>query len=185
MRRDGRMRTQTLTRLALLTAVALVLGWVERFIPSPMPGIKLGLGNTVLLYALYLLDTKSAVMLMILKVVLSGLTYAGVNAMLYSLGGGVVSLGMMLLVKALCRDSVSIVGISVVGAVFHNVGQLLVVAAIASWRSAVVLAPLLLVAGAIMGVATGLVGRYAIGALSRLDGHGTPSAGKKKDEPEK
>lgn len=164
-----RMRVRSLTRLALLTAAALALGWAETLIPMPMLGIKLGLANTVLLYALYLLDGKSAVILMILKVVLSGFTYSGVSAMLYSLSGGVVSLGMMLLVRALGRDSISIVGVSIVGAVFHNVGQLLMVALIASWRSAVVLAPVLLVSGAVMGVVTGLVGRYAVRALEKLE----------------
>lgn len=169
MSHKSRMTTQRLTRLALLTAVALALGWAESFIPTPLPGIKLGLSNTVLLYALYLLDWKSAVMLMLLKVFLSGFTYAGVSAMLYSLGGGVASLAMMLLVRALGRDGVSLVGVSVVGAVFHNVGQLLVVAALVSWRSAVVLAPVLLVSGVIMGLVTGLIGRYAIGALAKID----------------
>lgn len=169
MNGKNRMTTQRLTRLALLTAVALALGWAESFIPSPMPGIKLGLSNTVLLYALYLLDVKSAVLLMGLKVLLSALTYAGINAMFYSLGGGIVSLLMMVLVKTLSRDSVSLVGVSIIGAVFHNVGQLLIVAAIASWRSAVVLAPVLLIAGAVMGLVTGFVGKYAINALKKIE----------------
>lgn len=169
MNGSNRMTTQRITRLALLTAVALALGWAESFIPTPMPGIKLGLSNTVLLYALYLLDVKSAVLLMGLKVLLSALTYAGINAMFYSLGGGVVSLLMMVLFKTLSRDTVSLVGVSIIGAVFHNVGQLLIVAAIASWRSAVVLAPVLLIAGAIMGVVTGFVGKYAINALKKIE----------------
>lgn len=169
MNRDSHSATQKITRLALLTAVALALGWAESFIPTP-PGIKLGLANTVLLYALYLLDVKSAVMLMILKVVLSGLTYAGVSAMLYSMGGGVVSLGMMVLVKVLSRDEVSLVGVSVIGAVFHNVGQLLVMALLfQNLRAPLLLAPVLLIAGAVMGVVTGFVGKYAIGALKKIE----------------
>lgn len=172
MNGKNRMSTQRLTRLALLTAVALALGWAEHFIPMPMPGIKLGLSNTVLLYALYLLDVKSAVMLMVLKVVLSGLTYAGVMAMAYSLGGGVVSLAMMILVKKLGGEGVSLVGVSIVGAVFHNVGQLLVLGVITMWRSVVVLAPVLLISGAIMGLVTGLVGKFAIGALEKIERRG-------------
>ena len=59
----------TVTRLGILTAVALVLGYVEHLIPiTAIPGVKLGLANTVLLYALYLLDIRSAILLMILKV---------------------------------------------------------------------------------------------------------------------
>lgn len=169
MSRNSRMTTRTLTRLALLTAVALALGWAESFIPTPMPGIKLGLSNTVLLYALYLLDVKSAAMLMVLKVLLSGLTYAGVNAMFYSLGGGIASLAMMVLVKAIGGGGISLVGVSIVGAVFHNVGQLLVMAAIVSWRAAVVLSAVLLVSGVVMGLVTGVIGKYAIGALAKID----------------
>jgi heptaprenyl diphosphate synthase len=168
----GRIRgmgTRKLARLALLTAVALALGWAERLIPTPMPGIKLGLSNTVLLYALYLLDIKSAVLLMLLKVFLSGFAYAGVSAMLYSLGGGVASLTMMILVKALSRGSVSLVGVSVVGGVFHNVGQLLVMSAIVSWRAGLAFSPVLLISGVMMGLVTGLIGRNAVGALDKLE----------------
>lgn len=169
MSRNSRMTTRTLTRLALLTAVALALGWAESFIPTPMPGIKLGLSNTVLLYALYLLDVKSAAMLMVLKVMLSGLTYAGVNAMMYSMGGGIASLAMMVLVKTIGGGGISLVGVSIVGAVFHNVGQLLVMAAIVSWRAAVVLSAVLLVSGVVMGLVTGVIGKYAISALAKMD----------------
>ena len=96
MARDSSVRT--IARLALLTAVAIALGWAEQFIPTPMPGIKLGLSNTVLLYALYLLNVKSAIALMLLKVLLSGFAYAGPYAMMYSLAGGALSLAMMILV---------------------------------------------------------------------------------------
>ena len=163
------MATRKLARLALLTAVALALGWAERFIPTPMPGIKLGLSNTVLLYALYLLDVKSAIVLMLLKVFLSGFTYAGISAMLYSLGGGVVSLVMMILIKTLSRGTVSLVGVSVVGGVFHNVGQLLVMSILVSWRGAITLSPILLISGIAMGLVTGFVGRNAVGALGKIE----------------
>ena len=67
-RRRSRQRVRWLTRMALLTAAAVVLGYVERLIPMPgsIPGIKLGLANTVLLYAIYLLDTRCSFVLMIL-----------------------------------------------------------------------------------------------------------------------
>lgn len=170
-RNQTRMTVQNITRMALLAAVALALGWVEQFIPAPMPGIKLGLGNTVLLYALYLLDVRSAVLLMVLKVGLSGLMYAGVFAMVYSLCGGALSLLMMVLVKKLSRDSLSIIGVSVVGAVFHNVGQLLIAAALLGWRPVALYGPVLLIAGVVMGVVTGIVGKYATRALAATGKH--------------
>lgn len=164
----GRMTTQQITRLALLTAVAVVLGYIERFIPMPggIPGIKLGLANTVLLYAIYLLDIKSSIILMVLKVVLSGLMYGGVSAMLFSFGGGVLSLAVMLLIKNLGGESFSIIGVSVAGAVFHNVGQVAVAAFMVQTAALMGYVPFLLVAAVVTGVLTGIAAKYAIHALS-------------------
>ena len=91
-------RTKRITRFGLLTALALVLGWLDRAIPlsallgGAAPGIRLGLANTVILYAVYLMDLPSAILLMAVKVVLSGLLFGSVTAMMYSLAGGVLSL---------------------------------------------------------------------------------------------
>ena len=153
--------------MALLTAAAVVLGYIERLIPMPgsIPGIKLGLANTVLLYAIYLLDARSAFVLMILKVGLSGLLYAGVSAMMFSLGGGLCSLVMMLLVKKLGGSGVSIIGVSVVGAVFHNVGQTAVAALMVNTAALMGYVPFLLVAAVVTGVLTGIAAKYAIRGL--------------------
>ena len=166
-RRRSRQRVRWLTRMALLTAAAVVLGYVERLIPMPgsIPGIKLGLANTVLLYAIYLLDTRSAFVLMILKVGLSGLLYSGVSAMMFSLGGGLCSLVMMLLVKKLGGGNVSIIGVSVVGAVFHNVGQTAVAALMVNTAALMGYVPFLLVAAVVTGVLTGIAAKYAIQGL--------------------
>ena len=151
--------------MALLTAVAVVLGYIEHLIPMPrgIPGIKLGLANTVLLYAIYLLDAKSAFLLMVLKVGLSGLMYGGVSAMMFSFGGGLCSLVMMLLMKKL--GGVSIIGVSVVGAVFHNVGQTAVAAFMVNTAALMGYVPFLLVAAVVTGVLTGIAAKYAIQGL--------------------
>lgn len=92
-------------RFGMLTALALVLGWLDRAIPvtwflsGAVPGIKLGLANTVLLYAVYLMDWKGCVLLMLAKVFLSGFMFGSMSAILYSLSGGVLSLVVMLLVR--------------------------------------------------------------------------------------
>ena len=97
--------TKRIARFGLLTALALVLGLIDRAIPltallgGAVPGIKLGLANTVLLYAVYLMDWKSCVLLMLTKVVLSGFMFGSLTAILYSLSGGVLSLLVMLLVR--------------------------------------------------------------------------------------
>ena len=92
-------------RFGMLTALALVLGWLDRAIPvtwflsGAVPGIKLGLANTVLLYAVYLMDWKGCVLLMLAKVFLSGFMFGSMSAILYSLCGGALSLAVMLLVR--------------------------------------------------------------------------------------
>lgn len=97
--------TKRIARFGLLTALSLVLGLIDRAIPltallgGAVPGIKLGLANTVLLYAVYLMDWKSCVLLMLTKVVLSGFLFGSLTAILYSLSGGVLSLAVMLLVR--------------------------------------------------------------------------------------
>ena len=97
--------TKRIARFGLLTALSLVLGLIDRAIPltallgGAVPGIKLGLANTVLLYAVYLMDWHSAVFLMLPKVILSGFLFGSLTAILYSLSGGVLSLAVMLLVR--------------------------------------------------------------------------------------
>ncbi len=97
--------TQKVARFGLLTALALVLGLLDRAIPltallgGAAPGIKLGLANTVLLYAVYLMGWHSAVFLMLTKVILSGFLFGSLTAILYSLSGGILSLLVMLLIR--------------------------------------------------------------------------------------
>lgn len=96
-------------RFGLLAALSLVLGWLDRAIPvawflsGAVPGIKLGLANTVLLYAVYLMDWRGCVLLMLTKVFLSGFLFGSLSAILYSLSGGVLSLAVMLLVRRNAR----------------------------------------------------------------------------------
>lgn len=99
------IRTQKVARFGLLTALALVLGLLDRAIPltallgGAAPGIKLGLANTVLLYAVYLMDWQSAFFLMLTKVMLSGFLFGSLTAILYSLSGGALSLIVMLAIR--------------------------------------------------------------------------------------
>ena len=100
-----RPQTQRIARFGLLTALALILGLMDRAIPvsallgGALPGVKLGLANTVLLYAVYLMDIKSCILLMLTKVLLSGFLFGSLSAIIYSLAGGVLSLAVMLLVR--------------------------------------------------------------------------------------
>ena len=99
------MKNKTIARYGLMTALMLILGFLESRIPFPVPGIKLGLANTVLLYALYILGGKAALVLMALKVILSGLSFSGLSAMMYSAAGSALSLGPVSYTHLYARSS--------------------------------------------------------------------------------
>ena len=111
---------QRITQFGLLTAMTLVLGLLDRAIPisaflgSAIPGIRLGLANTVLLYAVYLMEWKSCVLLMLTKVVLSGFLFGSVSSMMYSFAGGALSLAVMLLVRR--KPEIGALGAAIIAA---------------------------------------------------------------------
>lgn len=108
----------------LLTALMLVLGYLESRIPvlPGVPGVKLGLSNAVLLYAAYMLPVPVTYGLMVVKVLLSGLLFGNPAAMAFSFAGGLLSVSGMLL----CKRCFGVLAVSVISAVLHNVGQVLV-----------------------------------------------------------
>lgn len=176
MNRKSKLTTQKLTRLALLASASVVLGYIEGLICALMPlppGIKLGLANTVVLYSIYTIGVGGSIMLIILKVVLTGFMSGNLAAaFLYSMGGAVLSLIAMLLVKNLGRDSVSIVGVSVVGAVFHNVGQILVASLLLQTPGLMFYVFVLMISAVVTGTLTGMAGKQVIRILSVPDEKG-------------
>ena len=148
------MTNQKLAKIALLSATALIFGYIESLLPPLfLPGIKLGISNIVLLFAIYELDKTSAFFIMLIKVTVSALLFSGMNVFFYSLSGGILSL---LIMTTFRRKYFSITGVSILGGVFHNIGQLLV-AAILLGNNALYYFPVLLISGAVMGVLTGMV----------------------------
>lgn len=158
-------RTQTVARLGLLTALALVLGWLEAQLPAlpGLPGVKLGIANTVLLYVLVLYGGRQALGVMLTRVCLAGLLYAGFTGFWYSLAGGLLSLGVMLLLRRF--GGLSLVGVSIGGAAAHNLGQLCVACVFIGHRAALAYAPILLVAGIMTGAVTGVCAQLILRAL--------------------
>ena len=139
----------------LLTSLMLILGYVESLLPS-LPGVagaKLGLANSVLLYGLYVLHPGVTFVLMGLKVLLSGLLFGGVSAMAYSLAGGLLSLLFMLLAKRI--RGVSMIGVSITGAVFHNVGQVVMAMVILQTTKLIYYLSFLMGIGIVTGLLTG------------------------------
>ena len=110
----------------LFAALAILMGYVEMLFPMPIPipGVKLGLANVIIIIMMYFMDTKSAFFVSLVRVFLSGLLFAGFAGLLYSLAGAMLSFAVMALLKK--TGKFSIIGVSLAGGVFHNLGQILV-----------------------------------------------------------
>ncbi|WP_317855144.1 Gx transporter family protein [Chakrabartyella piscis] len=141
----------------VFAALALMMSYVEMLIPLPflVPGMKLGLANVVVVVALYHMDAKSALFVSVVRILLAGLLFQGFAGLLYSLSGGLMSLLAMVLLKKI--KGFSIIGVSVVGAVFHNVGQILVAAAVVENLKLFYYLPVLLIFAAVTGTLIGVV----------------------------
>lgn len=151
----------------LFAALAILMGYVEFMIPIPVPipGVKLGLANVIIIIMLYFMDTKSAFFVSLIRVLLSGLLFAGFAGLLYSLAGAMLSFAVMAALKKTGRFS--IVGVSVSGGVFHNVGQIVVAALVVENVRMAYYLPFLLISGAVTGFLIGIVARTALGYLQR------------------
>ena len=154
-------KTKRLVLLAMLTAVAMILSYVESLLPSVgIPGVKMGLANIAVIFALFRFGWKEATALSLVRVVLVSLLFGSVGAMLYSLAGAVLSLAVMALLRRI--DRFSTVGISVAGGVAHNAGQILMAMLILQTKQLLGYLPVLAVSGIAGGVLTGLVAALLI-----------------------
>lgn len=160
------MRSSKVAQYGLFAALAILMGYVEMLIPLPLlvPGMKLGLANVIIVIVLYHMDTKSAFFISLVRVLMSGLLFQGFAGLLYSLAGALLSLAVMALLKK--TGKVSITGVSVMGGVFHNVGQIIVAAAVVENIKMAYYLPFLLVTGVVTGFVIGAVARLALKSSS-------------------
>ncbi len=152
------MKTKKISLYALLVALALILSYLESLVPMSfaVPGIKMGLPNIVVVFALYKLDFKAAGCVSIIRVLLVSLLFGNVMVMIYSLAGAVLSLCLMWLLKK--SGKFSSVGVSVAGALGHNAGQVLTAMILLETGGLIYYLPALCISGAVTGVCIGLVG---------------------------
>lgn len=162
--------TRRITILSVLTSQALVLSIVESMFPLPVaiPGIRLGLANIITLIAIVLFGYKSALKVVIVRVILSSIYGGSMMVFWFSLTGGLFSTLIMGLMYHKFKDKFSIIGISVGGAISHNFGQLVAALIVMKEPSILTYAPFLLFAGVIMGSFTGLIAHLLIKALEKI-----------------
>ena len=151
------MKTKRITFLAMLIAISMILSYLESFLPQIyiVPGIKLGLANIPVMFAIFKLKPSDALIISGIRILLLSMLFRNFLSFLFSITGGLMSIGLMLLCKKM--KFFSILGISVVGGVSHNLGQILIAVFIANTPGLFFYLPILIVSGTLAGIAIGLI----------------------------
>ena len=151
------MNNKRIAFLGLFVALAFVLSYIEYMLPLNIgiPGAKVGFANLVVMVALYTVGEKNAIALSLIRVVLVGLTFGNISMMMYSLAGAALSFIVMVIAKK--TGKLSVMGVSVLGGVFHNIGQIIVAMLVLETESLIYYLPFLMVIGTITGVLIGFV----------------------------
>lgn len=156
------MKAKRIAVYGMLIALAFILSYIESMIPIPIPipGVKIGLANLVVLSGLYTMGAKEAFVLSMIRIILVGFTFGNLSTMMFSIAGGILS---WILMASFCKSKkFSISGVSIIGGVSHNVGQILAAMWVVDSSALLYYLPFLLVSGAAMGIIIGLVGSILI-----------------------
>ena len=161
------MKTNKIAFLGMFTALAMIFSYIETLIPPLVayPGIKLGLANIAIIVILYKTGWKEAVAVSLIRVVLSSMMFSTLLSMLYSLAGAILSLIAMIILKKLKLSKITI---SVVGGVFHNIGQILVAILMTETAEIMYYLPILLFTGTISGIIIGLIASMTVKKLEKF-----------------
>ncbi len=146
----------------MLIALAFVFSYVEAMIPLPVfvPGMKLGLANLVSVAGLYSVGLAGTALVAMVRIVLVGFTFGNTFSMLYGLAGGTASMAVMILARK--SGWFSPVGVSILGGIFHNAGQLIIAAFVVRTTGVFVYFPALLASGVVTGTVIGLLGGWIV-----------------------
>lgn len=162
-----KLDTKKLVTLSALIAVAMILSYIESLIPTfvAVPGVKMGLSNIATVFTLYALGWPYAIIVSIIRVLLSALLFGNVTSLIYSLAGATLALASMILLKKL--DKFSSVGVSVVGGLFHNVGQITAACLVMETTAISLYLIPLTISGTIAGVVIGLIAGNLVNRIKK------------------
>lgn len=152
----------------MFTALAMIFSYVEVLIPINLgiPGMKLGLANLVVVVTLYTMGAPMAFAVSMIRIMLVSMTFGSFSTMLYSMAGGLLSFcGMALLKKV---PNFSVIGVSLLGGVLHNTGQLLVAMAVVENINLIAYLPPLMIAGMVTGILIGIVSAQVIPRIKKV-----------------
>lgn len=159
---DNRKKAKSVALYGMLIALAFVFSYVEAMVPVPIPvpGVKLGLANLVNIVGLYTVGIIGTAAVSLVRIVLVGFTFGNTFSMLYGLAGGILSLAVMILAKK--TEWFSQIGVSILGGIFHNIGQLTVASFVTKTAGVFSYLPVLLAAGVVTGAVIGLLGGIVV-----------------------
>lgn len=153
----------------VMIALALIFSYLEHFIPIealvPIPGVKLGLANIVVLFALYTMKFRDAFIIAILRIIMAGVLFGNPMTIAYSLAGGMLSLFVMWLLK---KTKLSMMGVSMVGGICHNIGQLAVAIVLTETTRIAYYLPVLLISGMLTGLLMGVVANLVVARVQKI-----------------
>lgn len=161
------MKTKKVAFLGLSIALAMILSFVESQIPAlvAIPGIKVGLPNLVMVFLLYRVGWKETVIVSIVRILLVSMLFGNVQTLTFSVAGALLSLLSMILLKKL--NWFSPITVSIVGGIFHNVGQIIAACIWTETAQVALYLPVLLVSGTIAGAVIGLISGMLVKRLEK------------------
>ncbi len=162
------MKSKKIALYGLFIALAFIFSYIESLfpIPFPVPGIKLGLANLVVIIAIYGIGIKEAFVLSMVRILLVGFTFRDPSTLLFSFAGGVLSWLTMVIFKKL--KLFSMVGVSIIGGIAHNIGQIIVAIMYVNNTSLVYYLPFLMIAGVVSGTLIGILGALILKRLGKI-----------------
>lgn len=157
------MNIKRLTQLSMLTATALIIFVIELRIPNiiPIPGIKLGLANIITVYCVYHFNAFETALMLTSRIILGALFSGNIFSLVYSTAGAFFCLCGMLVIRRIIPEKY-IWLCSVIGAVLHNTGQIIMAVIVTGTFSVLAYYPILLVSGCIAGFFTGISAQMII-----------------------
>lgn len=163
-------RNEKLTKMAMLVALAMIFSYVESLIPInfEIPGMKLGVANLVTVVGLYFLELPEVFLVVVMRILLTGFLFGNGMSIIYSLAGGILSLLMMVVIKRI--NGFSVIGVSIIGGVSHNIGQIIVASIVVENLKLVYYLPALLIAGAVTGFIMGILSKKILPTVQKEAG---------------
>ncbi|MDO4743429.1 MAG: Gx transporter family protein [bacterium] len=161
--------SKKITFIGCVLAFAVILGYIEFLLPISIgiPGVKLGLANTAFVFLLYKIGFKEAFAVNTARIILTCLLFGNILSAFYSICGGILSMLTMLLFKKL--KFFGCTGISVIGGIFHNIGQLLAAKLILQTNAVFFYTPVLIISGVVTGFLIGIISVILIKKLRSVN----------------